>query len=109
VLARRILARDHGVAFLTSCPLAGAGYQESVAPFYDTIREAAAVLDLPVASLDRFWDARVVEGRAGSKALHQVDGIHPTDEGHAILAQGLFEAFEGWGLAQSEVSEAEGA
>lgn len=97
VLARRILARGRRVAFATSCPLSGLGYQDSVRPFYDSMRDAAAVLEAPVANLDLFWENRVADGTTGThKPLHQVDGIHPTDEGHAILAAGLLEAFESW-------------
>jgi acyl-CoA thioesterase I len=78
---------------VTSCPLRIPREQAAIDAFYDSIRSVAKARDLPLADLDKYW--RGFSGSADTWSdLVQDDGVHPTDQGHAIMADGLFGLFE---------------
>ncbi len=72
---------------VTSCPLASRSEMEIVAPFYRAIRKEGRRLSVPVADLCAYWEHKQ---RAQAQASPwNEDGVHPSDLGHAWLAEGL--------------------
>jgi lysophospholipase L1-like esterase len=61
---------------------------EAADQFYSAIAEVGDRLSVPVARLDEYW-AKTQQNLSRPEALYQWDGVHPTDEGHAIMAEGL--------------------
>jgi hypothetical protein len=82
---------------VTSCPLNWPEGQKTATSFYDRVRRAAALVDVPCASLDEYW-LTIAGPPSAWRGLVQSDDVHPTDEGHALMATGLFQY-----LADSEV------
>lgn len=76
----------------TSCPLPDVEQAAAIAPYYEAIRRVAGQWKTPVADLEAHWIAHHGSPDLGCP-LFLADGVHPTDEGHAILAQGLLACF----------------
>ncbi len=90
-IARQLTAAAVLPVLVTSCPLKWAEGACVAEAFYDRIRAVAARLDIPCASLDRYW--RETAGPPGRwDGLVQGDNVHPTDRGHRLMADGLFAA-----------------
>lgn len=89
-IATRLL--DAGVTplLVTSCPLRFFDGARLSKTFYDRIRAAADRADVPVVSLDHYWQDNAGPPRAWDPLL-QADDVHPTDEGHRLMAQGLLD------------------
>jgi acyl-CoA thioesterase-1 len=79
---------------VTSCPLEDPGPMRLARPFYEAMRSAADRMELPLADTCAHWLATEARARA-PRALWQPDGVHPTDAGHALMAQGLVQALIG--------------
>jgi acyl-CoA thioesterase-1 len=75
----------------TSCPVPGELGSGEVGRFYDGIRRLGDRLEVALADLERFWLGRIADERPAGP-LYTADGVHPTDLGHALMAEGLFEA-----------------
>ena len=74
---------------VTSCPLSWPEGRKISQRFYDRIRNVADTLEVPVASLDEHW-RRTAGEPSGWDGLMQGDDVHPTDEGHALMADALY-------------------
>ncbi len=89
-IARRVLKTDAFPLLVTSCPLPWAEGARMADAFYDRIRAAAKSTAVPSASLDLYWQ-RIKGPPTQWDDLLQSDKVHPTDRGHALMAQGLTE------------------
>lgn len=76
----------------TSCPLADERLRATAAPYYEAVRRVARNAEVPLADLEGHWLCERGCPEPGSM-LFLADGVHPTDEGHAILAEGLLACF----------------
>jgi acyl-CoA thioesterase-1 len=74
---------------VTSCPTDLAGGPEAMDPYYGALRTLAEERSLPLADIDSAWRA-LPAGRAA--AMYLDDGVHPSDEGHAFMADVLLAA-----------------
>jgi lysophospholipase L1-like esterase len=85
-----LAARAGAVPILvTSCPTDLADGPAAMDPYYGALRRLAAERSLPLADVDAAWRA-LPAGRAS--ALYLDDGVHPSDEGHALMADVLLAA-----------------
>ncbi len=73
----------------TSCPMKSEKDREGIAPFYHAILTAGEDLGAPVADTALYWASHM----ACWEGLLQPDGVHPTDEGHRLMALGLAALF----------------
>ncbi len=71
-----------------SCPLSSERDQEYADPFFDAIRSLGDRYGLPVADVDAHWRAR-----ADWDDHRTDDGVHPTDAGHALMAEAVLKLF----------------
>ncbi|MCK9458945.1 MAG: GDSL-type esterase/lipase family protein [Proteobacteria bacterium] len=71
---------------VTSCPTDLPGGPEAMDPYYGALRALAAERSLPLADADAAWRALPAD-RASE--LYLDDGVHPSDEGHAFMADVL--------------------
>ena len=71
---------------VTSCPVLDSSFMEAADLFYSAIAAVGDRLDVLVARLDEYW---LQNQPPRPEALYQWDGVHPTDEGHALMAEGL--------------------
>jgi lysophospholipase L1-like esterase len=71
---------------VTSPPTELAGGPEAMDPYYGALRALAAERSFPLADIDAAWRA-LPAGRAS--AMYLDDGVHPSDEGHAFMAEVL--------------------
>jgi acyl-CoA thioesterase-1 len=69
---------------MEALPNYGEVYRESFRALYPELAEANGALLIPF----------LLEGVAGNPELNQPDGIHPTAEGHAVLAENVWESLE---------------
>jgi acyl-CoA thioesterase-1 len=91
-IARAVLDAAAVPVLATSCPLVVPGEQRLADRFYDSIRAVGRELEVPVADLERYWlDAR--DPSRPHDELFQADGVHPTDEGHQLMAEGMLALF----------------
>jgi acyl-CoA thioesterase-1 len=90
-IVRRILKVRSIPVLVTSCPLRWKEGARIASAFYDGIRAAANSTDVPCASLDLYWQ-RIAGPPSQWDDLMQSDDVHPTDKGHKLMADGLFEA-----------------
>jgi len=81
----QLVVAGAAVVVCTSCSVAHLVEADAIAPFYKAIERTAAELSVGLARLHAYWDAHhgIQEGLFGW------DGIHPTDAGHQIMADGL--------------------
>ncbi|MFH1466655.1 MAG: SGNH/GDSL hydrolase family protein [Pseudomonadota bacterium] len=84
-IAAMVAAHGAACVLLTSCPVRDSWLGHAVAPWYQEVRALGAELGLPIADLAQAWSP----GEPGSEALWQADGVHPTDAGHARMAEVL--------------------
>jgi acyl-CoA thioesterase I len=89
-IAKTVLSHNALPVLLTSCPLNWAEGDETATRFYDRIRKVGDALDIPCISLDRFWKASAGPPSDWSGLVH-ADNVHPTDKGHALMAEGILE------------------
>jgi acyl-CoA thioesterase I len=90
-IVSRALALSATVVLVTSCKCERSSDAVIVQPYYDAILRTGAALDVSVISLDQFWE-NSPEAHSGA-ALHNTDGVHPNDAGHALMARGLLTQF----------------
>ena len=88
-LVEQVLLADSIPVPVTSCPLNWPEGEATAVRFYDRIRRVGETWEVPVASLDDHWRRAVRSSEAWDR-LVQSDDVHPTDEGHALMAAGLF-------------------
>jgi acyl-CoA thioesterase-1 len=69
---------------MEALPNYGEEYRESFRAIYPELAEANDALLVPF----------FLEGVAGRAELNQADGIHPTAEGHALIAENVWKALE---------------
>jgi acyl-CoA thioesterase-1 len=74
---------------VTSCPTDLKGGPEAMDPYYGALRALAAERSFPLADIDAAWRALPP---ARASALYLDDGVHPSDEGHAFMADVLLAA-----------------
>jgi acyl-CoA thioesterase-1 len=92
-IATRATAGGALPLLVTSCPLPWEEGRRLSETFYEAIHQVASARGLPVARLDLYW--RETAGSEETwRALLQADDVHPTDEGHALMAAGLLSLFE---------------
>lgn len=91
-IARAALDAGAVPVLATSCPLVVESEQRLADAFYDAIRGAGRELGVPVAELARHWREAIDPGCLLDE-LFLADGVHPTDEGHQLMADGLLELF----------------
>jgi acyl-CoA thioesterase I len=89
-IVRRVLKREVMPVLITSCPLRLEREQRAVDLYYDSVRNVAASRHVPLADLETYWRAKAPDPQQWEEYF-QNDGIHPTDAGHALMAQGLAE------------------
>lgn len=85
-IAKKLLEKEINPILATSCPVPDPGFLESADLFYAAIAEVGQRLSVPVARLDEYWKQNQP---ARGESLYQWDGVHPTDWGHALMAEGL--------------------
>jgi len=91
-IARAVIGSGAVPVLATSCPLLIESEQRLADEYYGRIRTVAAELDVPLADLERSWLAKT--GPVAQRDdLFLADGVHPTDEGHQLMADGLLELF----------------
>lgn len=71
---------------LATSPLPAGRLGQGFLPFCDAIRAVGAGLGVPVADLDRAFEA-------AHQDLHTDDGVHPNDRGHSVMAVALASLF----------------
>jgi acyl-CoA thioesterase-1 len=89
-IAARAVEQDSVPVLATSSPLLVAAEQQLADSFYGAIRAIGRELDVPLADLERHWLA-TRDPALPPDELFQADGVHPTDEGHQLMADGLVE------------------
>ncbi len=87
-IAEALVAAGSQVVLCTSCSVAHLDEAAAIAPYYAAIEALGPELGLPVASLHRYWDRTA----GADQGLFGWDGIHPTDAGHQVMAEGLLAA-----------------
>lgn len=87
-IAERILEAGALPVLATSSPLQWPEEQRAAESFYGAIRDIGARRSLPVADCAAHWRASAGPPAAWSRLL-QDDGVHPTDAGHALMAEAL--------------------
>jgi acyl-CoA thioesterase I len=96
----KIVSRVRGAGavpvLVTSCPLDWEEGRTLAEAFYGRIRDASRETDAPCASLDVYWKDKAGPP-AGWTDLFQADHVHPTDRGHIVMADGLYDAVVGQG------------
>jgi acyl-CoA thioesterase-1 len=85
-IGRKLLEKKINPILATSCPVMDSGFMEAADQFYSAIAEVGDRLKVPVARLHEYW---LQNQPPRPEALYQWDGVHPTDEGHALMAEGL--------------------
>jgi acyl-CoA thioesterase I len=89
-MAKAILAANVLPVLVTSCPVQDPSFDDEVSRFYAGIAEVGERNNVPVADLDDAW--RHDTSRRPTD-LYQWDGVHPTDQGHKVMAEGLLASF----------------
>ncbi len=85
-IARKLLENKISPILATSCPVLDPAFMELADLFYSAIAEVGDRLEVPVVRLDEYWLQNQPPRR---ESLFQWDGVHPTDEGHTLMAAGL--------------------
>lgn len=83
------------IALLTSVYIKMPEYRR-VLEYYDRITGLAERYALPAAQVHKYWEARVAGG-ADFYKLVQGDGVHPTEEGYRLFAEGVMDLFIPYG------------
>ena len=87
-IAVRCRAAGAAPVLATSCPLRDARDDDLADRYYHAITAVGARLECPVAALHAWWRRHAPAGAA----LHGDDGVHPSEGGHRLLADGLLAA-----------------
>ena len=99
-IAKKLLQKEIVPILATSCPVLDSGFLESADQFYSAIAQVGDRLKVLVARLDEYW---LQNQPPRPEALYQWDGVHPTDEGHALMAEGLLKSVEAGKILQDTV------
>jgi acyl-CoA thioesterase I len=91
VITTTLAQQEIVVVLVTSCPVEDAVFGRYVQEYYEAVAKLGERLAVPVVRLDKYWRAQAGENSA--EALFHLDGVHPTDIGHKLMAQGLLAAF----------------
>jgi acyl-CoA thioesterase-1 len=87
-LATRCRSAGAVPVLATSCPLRDARDNDLADRYYHAITTVGGRLGCPVAALHAWWRRHAPE----NAALHGSDGVHPADQGHRLMADGLLAA-----------------
>ena len=93
-----VVKRGAHPVLVTSCPLASPGAMRLAAPFFEAMRAFGEAERVMLADTCAHWLDAEARGEVPDY-LWQPDGVHPTDNGHALMASGLVEALLWSGLA----------
>jgi len=83
------------IALLTSVYIRMPEYRH-VLKYYDRILMLAEKHSLPSVQVHKYWESRVTGGLDFYK-LVQGDGVHPTEEGYMLFAEGVMDLFVPYG------------
>ena len=86
-----LVSQDILAVLVTSCPVEDAIFGNHVQIYYDAVARLGERLSVPVVRIDEFWLAHA-DGFS-EEDLYHLDGVHPTDVGHQLMANGLLDAF----------------
>jgi lysophospholipase L1-like esterase len=90
-IVKAIVASGGQALLVSSCPVQDRYFNDRLDVFYTTIQEVGEALAQPVARLDQYWQSRVEQMTHKDEvaSLWLDDGVHPSDAGHELMAQGL--------------------
>ena len=80
------------IVLLTSVCLMDPRMERMINDFYDALVSLAEKNSLPVARVHEYWRRKLNEGLL-FRNLIQIDGVHPNDAGHGIMAEAVMEIF----------------
>lgn len=80
------------IVLLTSVALLNPDENRIARMFYGKIHECGERYNIPVVSVDEYWENKIASGIKHS-SLVQADGIHPNEKGYEIMAEAVFEIF----------------
>lgn len=83
---------DPEIVLLTSVALLNSEENMIAREFYIKIHECGIKYNLPVVSVNEYWEEKISAGIKHS-SLVQADGIHPNEKGYQIMAEAVFEIF----------------
>ena len=81
------------IVLITSVFLEDPDDYEYAKSFYGQLEELAGTYGLPVARVHAYWQRKIEEG-VEQGPLVQYDQVHPTEEGHRLMAEAVMELFE---------------
>lgn len=90
-IARKLLENQINPILATSCPVLDPAFLELADLFYSAIAGVGDRLGVPVARLDEHW---LQNQPSRPETLYQWDGVHPTDAGHVLMAEGLLKILD---------------
>ena len=64
-----------------------------VGRYYDALQDIAKDKDIPIALVHEYWERKINEG-IRFESLVQRDGVHPTEEGHRLMAEAILNAIK---------------
>lgn len=80
------------IALLTSSAILDQEENRIIKKFYMKIKESGKRFNIPVASVDEYWQKKISSG-INHRELVQSDGVHPTEKGYELMAEAVFELF----------------
>jgi lysophospholipase L1-like esterase len=80
------------IVLLTSVCLMDQRMDRMINEFYNSIVKLAEVNTIPVAEVHEYWRKKIGEGLL-FRNLIQLDGVHPNDAGHVLMADAVMEIF----------------
>jgi lysophospholipase L1-like esterase len=83
---------DPEIVLLTSVALLNPEENMIAREFYSKIHECGIKYNLPVVSVNEYWEEKISAGIKHS-SLVQADGIHPNEKGYQLMAEAVFEIF----------------
>ncbi len=90
-LVSRVEGSGALAVLVTSCPVLGPD-GERIEAYYDAVRRVADARGVPLADIDLYWREKEHSAQ-GSRSWHLADGVHPSDEGHKLMAECLLTLF----------------
>jgi lysophospholipase L1-like esterase len=91
-LIERLCLDETQLLLVTSCPVILAELVDEAEALYEVIRSYEGDARLSVIDLAADWQ-ELVRAESPTEALFQSDDVHPTDAGHDLMAQALY---QGW-------------
>ncbi len=106
-IVKAIRAGGGQALLVSSCPVQDRYFNGRLDEFYTAIQEVGEALVQPVARLDQYWQSRMehMTHQDEIASLWLDDGVHPSDAGHELMAQGLL----AYWLAQPDPSSGSSA